>query len=156
MGNFQPLGWLDTFDLAASLRTRWALFKKPDEGDASLTIALRSERAFGSIAAKWPELKVLLGRVQRAGDVEFGRIWIEMLPAGSLGSFEIAAESPYVRTWLALRWNPGALLYSGPESWCLQPGWITLVNQRVPFAAVNMGETNAVALVVDSREKEAT
>lgn len=39
------------------------------------------------------------------------------------------------------------------ERICLAPGWLTTVSARLPMSALNMGESNTVSLVIDSRKK---
>lgn len=170
MTNFVTLAYLDVFDLAASLRTRWGQFRRQEDG--RLLLPIRGEppngdpedeskfgwyRQSGVRSGKWPELKALLDRVEREGGIEFGRIRVEMMQPGYLGSFEID-HSGYAgrigRTILALRWNPQALLYCGGEVNCPQPGMVTLISHRLPCTGINMGEWGAIALVVDSRKKE--
>lgn len=170
--NFAAVTYLDPFELAASLRTRWGQFRRQEDGLSILPVRGApptaddpdDETGFGYFkqagvrSGRWPELKTMLDRLERLGEgQEFGRIWLELLPAGYRG-FEPTLDSGYSarfsRAYLALRWNPEAVLLSGRETQTLQPGWVTLVNHRTVFGRINLGEWNAVALVIDGRKKE--
>lgn len=166
-GNFLPLSFLDPFELIASLPKRMGLFQAgeprmlpirtskatSDPGDAA---AYRT----GDLA-KWPEMKAILGQIERAGEqqggVEFGHIRMDLLTAGKCLPWELS-DTPYLarfnRLVMALRTNPGVMHYSGVEAMHLVPGWVVWVNQRTWRSTVNMGETSAIHLIIDTRRKE--
>jgi hypothetical protein len=167
--NFQAIAWVDSFDLAASLRTRMGLFKPA--GDGLLTAEVRGPRpgaedpedaaafayfkAPGVRSGKWPELKIALDQIKRLGEqqggVEFGRIGLLMMqPGSSLPWTHLGGPLEHGR--LLLRGNPGLVWYGGAETWMPTSGVLTLVNRRVPNSAVNMGESPAIWLAVDFRK----
>ncbi len=168
VSNFAAISWLDTFDLAASLRTRMGLFKMGDEG--IFTALVRTTRAndrtlygytktSGVASGKWPEMKIAIDRIKAIGDqgggIEFGRIALEMLhPRGASGGWAAPDDSPFDLGYLLLRGNPGLVWYSGAETWMPTIGVLTLVNRRVPNSAVNMGESPAIWLSADFRKQE--
>ena len=167
--NFTPLAFIDPFDMIASLPTRLGLFGK---GEGLRQITVRGPRPGGDPdddlafayykRAMWPEMKAMLERIKRLGEgvggVEFGRITLDLLPAGvvlpwaepDLGEYTVR----FVRSHLALRTNPGVITYSGSESMHLPSGMLALVNQRVWTATANHGETAMIRLALDTRKKE--
>jgi hypothetical protein len=173
MPNFAPVTYLDPFEVAASLRTRWGSFRRREDGMSLLPVRGAPENAddpddeagfgfykrAGVRSGKWPEMKTLLDRIERLGEgQEFGRVWLELYPAGYRGRWELddsAYGTRFSRAYLALRWNPQATLFAGTEWQVLTPGWVTLVNHRAPRSALNGGEWDAVALVIDGRKREA-
>lgn len=167
MPNFTPLAFVDTFDLVASLPQHMGLF-----GAGELRqIVVRGPRAGGDPhddlafafykRAMWPEMKMMIERLKRLGDgFEFGRIALELLPAGGKLPWTVE-DSEYsrrfVRSHLALRTNPGVVTYAGPESMHLPIGALVLVNWRgVATATANHGETAMIRLVIDTRQKDAS
>jgi hypothetical protein len=169
MPNFQPIAWVDPFDLAASLRTRMGLFKPGGEGPLTLAVrgplpgpendpaGLAYYKAAGVRSGKWPEMKIVLDQIKRLGEqqggVELGRIGLEMLPAGACSPWTwTGVPNDFEHGRLLLRGNPGLVWYGGAETWIPTIGVLTLVNWRVPNSAVNMGESPAVWLAVDFRK----
>jgi hypothetical protein len=174
MTAFTPIAFLDTFDLVASLPARMGLFR--DAADGSRMLALRTERPaplgedagigrvanpFGWYAAytKWPEMKNLLGRLKRIGDVqlgeiELGHVYLEMLDADTVTQWRRPEASPWVCAHLPVRTNPAAFLYAGREMTHLLPGQLTVVDRGVWSSAVNWGEYARIHLVIEFRKKE--
>ena len=116
-------------------------------------------------AANWVELGNLRSEVARRAaaimppGIEFGEIFLEMLDAGSAIPWETETEPYYerhTRAILPLRTNPGVLLIYGSEAASTGPGWLTAISPRLPHAAINMGDSAYVALVLDFRRKETT
>lgn len=167
MANFLPLAFLDPHELAASLPRRMGLFKggllpirgpRAGADDPDDDVAYRQLLDVG----KWPELKSMLARIKRIGEqqggIEFGRIFMELLPASKTPEWRPPAAGYFERfnrLVMPLRTNPAVVHYSGTESLHLAHGIVTWVNQRAWTSAINLGETNAVLLVVDTRRKEA-
>jgi hypothetical protein len=173
--NFIPVGWLDTFELAASLRQRMGRFAPDaDAAPGRKVIPLRgpaedSDPAddtrfqFNRAATqKWPELRAALERILRVGKalggIDLGRIELELVSPGAALPWRREVGDyveRYERLHLALRTNPGAIVYSGNEGLHLLVGAATIVARRgVPTSAVNMGESPRIHLVVDFRRKE--
>lgn len=169
MSNFAPVAFLDTWELAASLRTRMGLF---DKGEPRI-LPIRGPRAtaddpdddtgfvFYKAASQWAELKSMLARISRLGDgfggIEFGRIFLELLPPGDCLPWTLedsAYNVRFMRAELPLRTNPAAIVYSGPESAHLAPGWLTIINHRARHSAANHGEHPRIHLCLDHRRKE--
>lgn len=170
--NFAFIAWLDTFELAASLRTRAGLFKTEEPGRRILPVrSIRKgteevdEDFVGftyATPAKWPELGNLRSRLTRLGNdmlgaVEFGRIFFEQLdPGATLAPHR--ETGPYFERWrrahLPIRTNPGAMLYSGIEQVSPAPGNLVGIAMNLPCWAVNLGEYPRVHLIVDFRKKE--
>lgn len=173
MTNFVPIAFLDTFDLVASLRQRLGLFKAR-AGEEALLLPLRGFRkdteaadenfVSYAVTSKWVELANMLSRLRRIGDqglgaVEFGRIHFEMLPSGMIVPWSRGESGPYAERWsvlhLPLRTSPTAVMYAGPEQSSPGPGFVTIVNVRVPSSAVNLGEHSRIHLVAEFRKKDA-
>lgn len=169
--NFQPIAFLDTFELTASLRTKMGLFRPDVDGPMSLPV--RGPRANADDpdddlafviykdAARWVELKTMLSRLKRIGDqgggIEFGRIDMKLLKPGATVPWETDGGSyaeRFTHAVLPLRTNPGVMLYSGIESWAPVIGLLTMVNHRVVRSAVNLGEHPAIWLAVDFKRRE--
>jgi hypothetical protein len=156
-GNFLPLAFIDPFDLIASLPRRMGLFK---EGRINIRWGLDPNFHQADLA-KWPDLQSVLNQIERFGEqqggIEFGRIHIELLNPDTCLPWE-RDDSPYAerfnRLVLALRTNPGVMHYSGTESLHLVPGVVTWANQRAWHSMVNLGETNAIHLIVDTRKRD--
>lgn len=169
---FAPIAFLDPYELAGSLRQKMGLFREGGE-DGSRTLPVRGPRAtaddpdddlafvlYGP-AAKLPELKNMLTRIKRLGDtpggIEFGRIWLELLPSGTVTPWVLddnAYNARFQRAVMAIRTNPAVIHYSGPASLNLAPGFLNIVNHRQRCAAANHGEWPAIHLWVDFRGKD--
>ena len=169
MTNFATVAHLDTFELAGSLRTRWGLFKPT--GMPGLHIArVRGLKADSNDefvrykpAANWTELGNLRNEITSRAEailppgIEFGEISLEMLDAGAVLDWNRETDAyfdRYTRAILPMRWNPGVLLIYGNEAANPGPGWLTAVSPRLPHAAINMGDSAYVALVLDFKRKE--
>lgn len=170
MANFAVLGFVDTFALAGSLRSRMGLFPAgtprivPIRGPRKGTELADEDFAFyaGAIE-KWPELKNMVRLLNRPADrlvgkVALGCISLEQLDPGAVIPW--AAESgPYAERWtrahLALRTNPGAWCYCGAEAAHMEIGFINAVNMQALSSAVNFGEFPRVHLIIDFRKKDA-
>lgn len=172
MSNFVPIAHLDTFDLASSLRSRFGMFKAAEAGEMRV-LPLRGFRkgtepdaedfVMYAVTTKWVELSNMRGRLKRLGDqmlgnIEFGRIWFEMLDAGRWVQWREAESGPYAERWttlhLPIRTNPAAMMYAGAEAGSPGQGWVTIVNTRVPQSAINLGEHSRIHLVAEFRKKE--
>lgn len=168
MFNFQQIGFIDTFELAASLRPRMGLFK--DAGDGRREALIRwPDDAVAEVprwlrlkeAAKWTELSNAVARVERigtalVGPVERGRIFFEMLDPGTATPWR-AEDGAYFREYwrlhLAIRTNPGCMMFAGTEAVNLLPGQIMRVATSVKASAVNGGEWPRIHLILDFRLK---
>lgn len=169
MPAFATIAHLDTFDLAGSLRTRWGLFK-PTGTPGLRILRVRglktdSEDEFVRYkpAASWVELTNLRNEIARRAEtiippgIEVGEIVLEMVDAGAALDWSRETDAyfdRYTRAILPLRTNPGVLLIYGNETASPGPGWLTAVSPRLPHAAINMGDSAYVALVLDFRRKE--
>jgi hypothetical protein len=172
MTNFVPVAFLDTFDLACSLRPRLGMFKMTEHAGLR-TLPLRGFRkdtesdaedfVMYAVTTKWVELSNMRGRLKRIGDqslgeVEFGRIWFEMLDPGAVVPWQPADLSPYAERWtvmhLPVRTNPGAVMYAGTEQSSPGAGWLTVVNARAQRSAVNLGDHSRIHLVAEFRKNE--
>lgn len=178
--NFVFVAFIDTFELAASLRTRLGLF--PEGGERRVLLlrgprkdALDPDDDIGfvpaRVVARWPEMGNMIERVRRVGSavmeragsspatLEFGRIYLELLMPGAQLAWP-AETSAYAerfsRAHLPLRTNPGCLVVAGVEAWQPLPGNLTAVARRVPLYAINCGEQPRVHLIVDFRKKDAS
>ena len=164
--NFAPLAFVDPFELAASLPKRMGLFR---DG----VIAIRGPRAGADDpdddvtyrqlldVGKWAELKSMLAKIKRvgegAGGIEFGRIYLQLLPPGHPVEWQPPLSGYFERfnrLCMALRTNPTTMHYSGTEHAHLAHGIVTWINMRTWTSAINLGETAAVFLVVDTRRRE--
>ena len=175
MAHFTPIVFVDIFDLAASLRERMGLFKPDRVGEHILPIRGNrkdtdpAEDNFVGYAnvAKWVELKNALSRIKRLGDerlgeVEVGRIFLEMIaPTLNPGPWRREID-PYferfTRLHLPIRTNPAAMMLAwtgseAPEVAHLRPGHLTIINVRVPHTSINLGEWPRIHLVIDFRKK---
>src|SRR5580704_13213542 len=136
MPAFTPITFLDTFDLAAALPPRMGLFRETADGHL---LPLRGRGKEGErigwypAASKWPEMKTLVGNLQRIGEarlgeIEVGAVFLHMLNPGTATAWHPPEASPWIRTHLALRTNPGALMFAGREAHHLLPGQLTAVD----------------------------
>lgn len=159
---FTQLAFLDVFELACSLRPRLSLFSEADAGGRRvMNIRWRDGEKWLRLkeAAKWPELANTLARIEQigtaiVGPVERGEVFFEMLdPGAALPWHEYIGphSDEYWRLHLAIRTNPGCMMYAGVEAVNLLPGQIVRVATSVMSSAVNMGEWPRVHLVADWR-----
>ncbi len=166
---FQVVAWLDTFDLAASLPAKMGLFGKvaglrtlPIRGYAKGTAEADEKFVTYGPAGRWVELTSLRGKIKRLGEVlggvEIGLSNLEMLDPGAALPWERQGGAYYER-WqrvrLAIRTNPGVALLAatadGTETFSPPPGALHVVPAQLLCSAVNLGQTPAVALIVDFR-----
>mgnify|MGYP001610861339 CR=1 FL=1 len=177
--NFAPLVFYDTFEVVASLPHRIGLFRQDADVEGRRVLMLRAPRAgedenadsvaFGwnaqHLPKKWPQIHNLLGRMLRDakqrvdGDVELGRIYLEMLDPGAVLPWQTltgAYIERYTRTHLALRTNPATMMFSGNETYSPAQGWLTAINARVRCSASNDGAWPRIHLIADVRKKEPT
>lgn len=170
MPAFVPVFYLDTLELAGSLRTRWGQFKTVAPGHRVLRIrghAKGSEEAddrfAGYVAAqKWVEFSNLRGEITRRAEallppgIELGVVQIEMLEPGTTLDWN-RETSAYFERWsraiLPVRTNPATLFVCGTEIASPGPGWLTIVSPRLPHTAINMGEHGLVWVSLDFRKK---
>lgn len=157
MPNLLPIAFIDTFDIAASLRPRMGKFD--EAADGSYVFPLRGRGEGDAFVVKkelagWPEAKAVLGKLQRLDrGVELGDVFLEMLAPQTWLNWRMR-HTDWMRLHLPLRTAPGAIVYSGAESAHLLPGQATVVNQAVPTTAVNFGETSRIHLIVDFKRGE--
>lgn len=165
MPNFTALAFVDIWELSCSLRPRVGLFKageprvlylrgpraNADDPDDDLAYVRSRE------LAKWPEATNTITRLTRLGTqafgpIDLGRVFVEMLEPDTTLPWTRrtgAYVERFTRLYVALRTNPGTILFSGTEGWHLQQGQAVAVNQRVPTSAVNLGDHWAAHLVLD-------
>lgn len=169
MPNILLLGHVDTWALAGSLRSKIGLFK---EGTPRV-VAVRAPRR-GTEAADedfvsyketmWPELRNMIALLRRkaeaaVGEIELGLVSLEQLDPGAIVPWHTesgAYAERFTRAHLALRTNPGALVYCGPEAIHMAPGFLNAINMLAPTSQVNFGEHPRIHLIVDFRRKEPT
>lgn len=163
MLNFTQIAFLDPYELACSLRPRLALFGEADEnGRRSMPIRWQGDEGRWlrpKEVAKWPELNNTLSRIEQigmtiVGPVERGRISFEMLDPGAALPWRRETDPYFAEYWrvhMAIRTNPGCILYAGAESVNLWPGQIVRVGQSTPQSAQNLGDWPRIHLVADFR-----
>jgi hypothetical protein len=144
MSAFSLLGWLDCFDLAASLPKHMGEFK--GEGRRLLY-------SFDAVEG-WVEFEsirdALDSTAHRLG-YEINRCILELLDPGHCSPWRTFGA--LLRTHLVLRTNPRAVIYSGIESMSPGQGLLVAFDPRQPFSAVNLGDSPRIHLVVDWRLK---
>jgi aspartyl/asparaginyl beta-hydroxylase len=139
MSAFTILGWLDVFDLAASLPKRMGEF----EG--------KGRRICRKSWTELEDLTLLLRNAgNRLGHVTENSFQLEMLDAGHCSPWRKAEG--ILRMHLVLRTNPHSILYSGIESMSPGQGVIVVFDPRVPFSAINLGETPRIHLIGDWKQ----
>lgn len=170
MPNLATLGFVDTFALTGSLRSRLGLF--PKEGPARV-VTVRGPRRGSELEDEdfvnhretiWPDLNNLIVRARHAaeariGPLDLGLVSLEMLDPGGIIPWQNDAPSlPYAERWtrthLALRTNPLTRFYCGPETMHMEIGFINSINMLAPTSAANFGEHPRIHLIVDFRRKE--
>lgn len=167
MTAFTPILWLDTYDLACSLRARAGLYRAQDDGTKHIRLRYpqniddpETRWLQSRDLAKWVELRTMLDRIRAVGDktlghIEFGSIFVELLLPGValpwVKSDGWYAES-YLRLHLPLRTNPAALLFVGAEAQHLLPGALNIVGRNALCSAINAGIAPRAHLVVDFRK----
>ena len=168
-----PLGWLDVYELACSLRSRIGLFPK---SGAVRTLQIRGPKGDADpeddaafvwtrgARDRWPELSNILAETERlVPDIEWGRIVLELLMPN--GIVPLASDISdyalrYVRAHLPIRTNPLALTICGGACLHLAQGAISLLATKraplppLPVGAMNLGEKFRVHLIADFRKKD--
>ena len=163
MTNFRLVGFLDTFEIAGSLRQHMNLFKPVEGGEQVFPIRWDDGETWKrtKLWQKWVELRNAISRIQRQGSamvgpLDLGRVFFEMVPAGVTLPWRTESGAyweTHMRVHYPVRTNPAAMMYSGIEMSHLMIGTLTLTNVTVPWCAVNQGEWPRVHLVVDLRRK---
>ena len=161
----QLMVWVDPHDLIASLRPRLPLFHgtgvrylplrgPPKGGDAEDETNFVDRK--GGLAGRWPELHSVVQEILHARPgLALGRIYLELLdPAETI---PLRRDTrPYAlrhgRLLVGLRCNPAAYLWCPPDTWLIQPGQVVLTQPALWHAAVNLGRTPRITLVIDLRQ----
>lgn len=119
------------------------------------TIFLRRDGKDELILGEWSSAKNLLTKVSNAAAPYLGNKPAKIIMAKIFTLVPNEREEwgkpqqEGVRAWLNLLPSPGAMLFSGIEGFNPAVGWLTVVNSRPIFSAVNLGDNAAVWLVVD-------
>lgn len=138
-----PVGWLDPFDLIASLPRRMGLFGESDRF---------GERIATNIDfAKWPELALM---IEKAESVAIESWRLRMLDPGAILPWRKPKPDAPARIIMPLRTNPGLLLFDPLACNPMVLGQLLLVTPGKPTSAMNLGETNYIGLVIEVRRKE--
>ena len=163
MPNFTLVGWVDPYDVIASLRPRIQLFA----GTGLRRLVLRGppkggdgedEASFIDRKLRWPELSLLIRKIvdARPGLVP-GHIYLELLDPGATQPLRRDTR-PYAlrhhRLLVGLRCNPAAYLWCPPDVWLMQPGQCVATPPGAWQAAINMGETPRITLVIDLKQEQ--
>ena len=165
--HFVAAAHLDPFDLIGSLRTRLGLFKT-EHGSASTLICpvrqMRGEkwvRPPHAASGKWPELTNCLQRISRMGEamggIEFGRIDLEMLPAGGCMDWRLDRGEETLKhehAIMLLRTSPAVAFFAGSEVAAPGIGFLTTISRRLPRSAINLGDSAAIWLALDFKRKD--
>jgi len=167
MTAFLAAAHFDTFELVASLRTRMGLFKTEHGSASTLTCPVRQRRGEKwtrpphAATGKWPELTNTLQRVSRLGEamggIEFGRIDLEMLPAGACMDWRLDQGEEtlrYEHAIMLLRTSPAVTFFAGSEVAAPGIGFLTIMSRRLPRSAINTGEAAAIWLALDFRRRQ--
>jgi aspartyl/asparaginyl beta-hydroxylase len=173
MPHITPIAFIDTFDLVASLPAYMGAFRSA--GDPGVRwMRLRDHKTVAEGEGeniftwyqpygRWIEMKNMLGQLKRIGDerlgeIEWGRVYLEMLDPVATLPWRAQTEPYYqrfMRAHLPLRTNPAARIMAETESANLLPGLLTIVNVAVVGSATNFAEWPRVHLVCDFRRKGA-
>ena len=163
MTAFLAAAHFDTFDLIASLRIKMGLFKRNNriEVRAPKTEGDQERFVLRQHAARWPELTNLLQRIRRLGEqmggIEFGRIDLEMLPAGACMDWRLDQGEEtlrYEHAIMLLRTSPAVTFFAGSEVAAPGIGFLTIMSRRLPRSAINTGEAAAIWLALDFRRRQ--
>lgn len=161
MAAFTVMGFVDPFDLLCSLKGRLGGF----QGTGLRVLHLRAPRKSEPDEyldtrelSRWPEARAVLDRISQAGrarmgaDVDIGRVFLEMLDAGTgtRPRRDLSHGSQrYARLICGLRCNPGSILWCPPEQHILTAGEVVLTTATLYQGAINMGEFARINLVID-------
>ena len=155
--NFSPVAFIDVWDIAASLRDRRGAPIMPLRGYRKDTEP--EDEQFGAYAATrdWQEYDDLRDRLRRLGEpmggIEIGCVHLDTLRPGELRAWtEARPLSKWSVAHLPIRTNPQSALIAGTESATLAVGLLTVVSTLVPHAAINLGETPRIHLVIEFRK----
>lgn len=144
MTAYQPIAWLDPFDLIASLPRRMGLFKG-ENGQRSVKLP-----RFADKLAKWPEMHAMRERLSLLGEVE--QMTLLMLDPGAIVPWA-ASPAPQARLLMMLRTNPAFTMYAPGEVVSPAIGHVLLCNTALPMSAMNLGESPTIALLIDAKPR---
>lgn len=160
MPNFLSVGWIEPFDIIASLKSRMGDFKGTGTRFLPLRGATKDEpdeyRDTRELT-RWPELRAVLDRLsmeaqaRQHGEIEIGRAYLEMLDSGSGRMPRRDTASNWLRLIVGLRTNPSSYLWCPPEQRVLTAGEVLLTSPALFHGAVNMGEFSRIHLIADIR-----
>jgi hypothetical protein len=161
MSNFVPLAVLDVWSLAASLRSRMNMFRRGETesvADPTTRVLLRQPNDEGDAVnlVEWPHLANVLSRIVRlpkAQGQELGSVYLAHLRQGSFVQWHADPPRGWQTLHLPIVTNPGAWMYSGPQSAHLESGVLTWVNAAALCSEVNFGEFPRIHLVLEVRPK---
>jgi hypothetical protein len=157
--SLNAIGFVDVFDLAASLRPRLAGFETVEPGRRLLQVRFQDTETGKWMRqhwSKWPELRNTVDRLERlakalyGGEIERGRIYFEMIDPGASSAW-LSEDIDYDRVHVPIRTNPTALVYVGIECAHLHQGNVTPINPRIKGCATNFGEWSRIHLILDAR-----
>jgi hypothetical protein len=179
--NFMAVGFVDVFDLAASLPRRLGLFRRGEDGETSV-LHIRGPRRNTTEDAcdlawytrdkhpelfKWPELRNQVEHIKTVADKmgeangikqEIGRVYLEQISHAKVLPWAEPLAGPYAdrltRLHLPIRTGPDAALFAGADQWRPPAGQIVIVNHRMPTSAVNFNLWPRVHLIIDLMRKE--
>lgn len=158
---FQQLAFLDPYELACSLRPRLAQFGESDaHGRREMPIRWHGENGDWTRIklSKWPELANMLARIEQigtaiAGPLDRGHIFFEMLDPGATLPWHREDIGDWWRLHMAIRTNPGCMMFAGGEAVNIMPGQVVRVGTGALSSALNAGEWPRVHLVMDFRRE---
>lgn len=160
MPNFISAGWIEPFDLVCSLKSRLGAFTGTGTRYLHLRGATKAEpdeyRDTRELT-HWPEVRAVLDRLsmeaqaRQQGEIEIGRVYLEMLDSGSGIRPRRDEKWPWPRLIIGLRCNPESYLWCPPEQRVLSSGEVILTSPALFHGAVNRGEFSRIHLIVDLR-----
>lgn len=155
----RSFAYLDTWELAASLRDRMNLFRELEGGERVLPVRWNSGEKWMRTQhwTKWGELRNAISRVQKHGEalvghpIEAGSIRFEMIQPGHVTPWSSIQGVEYVCAHLPIRTNPACFLHFPAEMHYLLPGHAHVVGVQIPHSWANMGEWPRIHLVMEFR-----
>lgn len=149
MSGFLPIGWFDTWDVAASLQPRIGLFV-----DGRMPIRIDGEEmgvyevAPEPMIQKWPAMHRLLGKIERNAPSPFtmGAVHLELLQGMAATPWQMGAGEHVAM--IAVRTNPQVRMISGFEPAHCLVGQMMVMDRAQPWSAINLGESPAIHLVI--------